>query len=371
MGAEVSKDTVRCWETYAAAHFIPFFETGEALCSEARLADYMRYRLTRVKRTTLKKELSALNRLFDWMLEQKLLGTKPAIPRIPRRATGTAHPKGKRETVTLTPEEMDAIVAQLPERCAIFPKFDGRHTLRKAALAAGLEPERASKVSAYDLRHSLATELTERSGNLVGVGYLLGHKHITTTNHYVHARRKAAESVLSGHRLGHQGVGRLGPPSSGVAQVLETKGCGREDSNLHGYYPTRSLADVAEEKAHEFKGASRSGTPENALGRSHFSPVVKNRARDLLCAVVDGGDVSVARIRDFARAVIDTPAFHTAQEILRGGSPEFAVRKALELASMVLGADDHAAGGVGAGSGTITSGARGENNTNSRSGSCQ
>ena len=25
MGAEVSKDTVRCWETYAAAHFIPFF----------------------------------------------------------------------------------------------------------------------------------------------------------------------------------------------------------------------------------------------------------------------------------------------------------------------------------------------------------
>jgi integrase len=277
MGAEVSKDTVRCWETYAAAHFIPFFETGEALCSEARLADYMRYRLTRVKRTTLKKELSALNRLFDWMLEQKLLGIKPGLPRIPRRATGTAHPKGKRETVTLTPEEMDAIVAQLPERSklgdpmrayyqvmretglrpstlhrlkapddyqpgalyltireeadkarygrelplsararaaldsacpdqgAIFPKFDGRHTLRKAALTAGLDPERASKVSAYDLRHSLATELTERSGNLVGVGYLLGHKHITTTNHYVHARRRAAESVLSGHRLGHQG----------------------------------------------------------------------------------------------------------------------------------------------------------------------
>ncbi len=57
-----------------------------------------------------------MNRLFDWMLEQKLLGTKPAIPRIPRRATGTAHPKGKRETVTLIPDKMDAIVAQLPER---------------------------------------------------------------------------------------------------------------------------------------------------------------------------------------------------------------------------------------------------------------
>ena len=114
MVAEVSKDAVRCWEAYAAAHFMPFFEIGEELCSETRLADYTRYRLTRVKRTTLRKELSALYRLFDWMLQQELLGTKPAIPRIPRRASGTAHPKGKRETVTPTREEMDAIVVQLP-----------------------------------------------------------------------------------------------------------------------------------------------------------------------------------------------------------------------------------------------------------------
>lgn len=53
----------------------------------------------------------------------------------------------------------------------------------------GIDAERASKFSVYDFRQSLATELTERSGNLFGVGYLLGHKHVTTTNHYVHARR--------------------------------------------------------------------------------------------------------------------------------------------------------------------------------------
>ena len=313
MASEVSADTARCWETYASAHFIPFFETAEELCSDARLGDYMRNRLTKVKRTTLKKELSALNRLFDWMVEQRLLDTKPNLPRIPKRATGTPHPQGKRETVTLTPKEMDAIVAQLPERSkrgypmrayyqvmretglrpstlhrlrapddyrpgapfltiredadkarygrelplsdraraaldsacpkggTIFPKFDGRHTLRKAALAAGLNPERASKFSAYDLRHSLATELTERSGNLVGVGYLLGHKHVTTTNHYVHARRRAAESVLSGHRLGHGGNDQPGEASSDVGQVPEMIGCGREDSNLHECYLTRSL----------------------------------------------------------------------------------------------------------------------------------
>ena len=71
-----------------------------------------------------------------------------------------------------------------------------------AALAAGLEPDRASKVKPYDFRHSVATELTERSGNLLGVGYLLGHRHATTTNQYVHARRRAAESVLLGQNLG-------------------------------------------------------------------------------------------------------------------------------------------------------------------------
>ncbi|MGB5368431.1 MAG: hypothetical protein WBN14_19375 [Polyangiales bacterium] len=69
---------------------------------------------------------------------------------------------------------------------------------------------------------------------------------------------------------------------------------------------------------------------------------MKNRARDLLRAVVDGGDVSVARIRDFARAVIETPAFQVAQDILRDASPELSVRKALQLALMVLSADDGA-----------------------------
>ena len=84
--------------------------------------------------------------------------------------------------------------------------------------------------------------------------------------------------------------------------------------------------------------------------------MVKNRARDLLRTVVDGGDVPVARIRDFARAVIETPAFQVAQEILQGGSPEFAVRKALELASMVLRADDGAAVTVVGGRGIIAPG---------------
>jgi hypothetical protein len=138
--------------------------------------------------------------------------------------------------------------------------------------------------------------------------------------------------------------------------VRGIKGCGREDSNLHEYYLTRSLDDLADQKANEFTGASRSGTPENTLGRPHFSPVVKNRARDMLRAVADGGDMPIARVHDFARAVVEAPSFRVAQEVLQGGSPEFAVRKALELASMVLRADDGAAVSVVGGRGIIAPG---------------
>ena len=120
------------------------------------------------------------------------------------------------------------------------------------------------------------------------------------------------------------------------AKRLQRTRCGREDSNLHECYLTRSLADVAEEKAHEFKGASRSGTSQNTLERSHFSPVVKNRARDLLRAVADGGDVPIAQVHDLARAVIEAPPFQIAQEVLQDASDEFALRRALELASLVL-----------------------------------
>lgn len=79
------------------------------------------------------------------------------------------------------------------------------------------------------------------------------------------------------------------------------------------------------------------GTDKNGAGyHIGLLPVVKNRARDLVRAVAGGGDVSVARIRDFARAVIETPEFQVAQETLQDASPELSVRKALQLASMVL-----------------------------------
>jgi hypothetical protein len=94
---------------------------------------------------------------------------------------------------------------------------------------AGLEPDRASNVKPYDFRHSVATELTERSGNLLGVGYLLGHRHATTTNQYVHARRRAAESVLLGQIESGFEVGK----NAARANSLKSLQCEEQDSNLH------------------------------------------------------------------------------------------------------------------------------------------
>jgi hypothetical protein len=96
-----------------------------------------------------------------------------------------------------------------------------------------LEPDRASKVKPYDFRHSVATELTESSGNLLGVGYLLGHRHATTTNQYVHARRRAAESVLLGPNLGQIESGFEVAKNAARANSLKSLQCEGQDSNLH------------------------------------------------------------------------------------------------------------------------------------------
>ncbi len=303
--SEVSPETLRTWELYAGAHFIPHFETSDRLCSEACLRDYMRKRLQEVKARTVQKELSSLRRLLTWMAERGLVQEAPAFPKLPRRATGTAHPSGRRKRIDLSPKEMDAIVCALPARtrdgqplrayfevmretglrpgtlqrlhapddyrpgsqflriraeadkaryarelplsdrarevldevCPVegifFPKFAWRYPLRTAALAAGLEADRASNIKPYDFRHSVATELTERSGNLLGVGYLLGHRHATTTNQYVHARRSAAEAVLLGQHLGQIDGEREGHWNTAAANPPQSLQCEGQDSNLH------------------------------------------------------------------------------------------------------------------------------------------
>lgn len=87
------------------------------------------------------------------------------------------------------------------ERCApadgglVFGAHDYRNHI-KAAAAAVLDAERAKDFSGYDFRHARTTDSINKSGSMLGVAFLVGHKNLTTTNHYAHpAERHAQEAV--------------------------------------------------------------------------------------------------------------------------------------------------------------------------------
>lgn len=87
-----------------------------------------------------------------------------------------------------------ALDSVCPDAGYLFPRApsgkapDYRETLRRAAHAAGLEADRAGRISAYDFRHGRTTDLASETNDLLGTAYLVGHKNVTTTNKYVHAR---------------------------------------------------------------------------------------------------------------------------------------------------------------------------------------
>jgi len=299
------------FETYAR-HFLRFFRTTGRICDEVAIEQYKEHRLGQVQATTVRGELSALRRLHRWMKKRKLLSVLPEVPKVPKRATGTAHKLGKRKVIKLSPAEMDAIIAHLPEltrkgypvrdfvtfvretslrpstifglqapcdyepgapllrirdendkarfgrdvpitdraRAAIearfpcdgtiFPEFDCRDALRRAGRAAGISAHRASRLSIYDFRHGRGTEWGT-TGNLIGIAYLMGHKHVTTTKEYLHSNLEEAQSVLFRTSFFTSPAEAAPTTAELIAQAAEMIGCGREDSNLHGYYPTRSL----------------------------------------------------------------------------------------------------------------------------------
>jgi integrase len=89
-------------------------------------------------------------------------------------------------------------------------------SVKKAALVLVDEVPRAREVAPYDLRHALGTHALEASGNLLGVGYLLGHLQTTTTNKYAHPTRRAADAVMAAFRPPVSGevLGEASQPSA-------------------------------------------------------------------------------------------------------------------------------------------------------------
>ncbi len=95
----------------------------------------------------------------------------------------------------LTPAAVKALTSAAPQKGIIFGEYDARVSWRKAALKV-LDPDRAERVTPYDLRRARLTHWAEQSTNLPGIQYLAGHSSIATTARYVKASKRAALEVL-------------------------------------------------------------------------------------------------------------------------------------------------------------------------------
>ena len=98
--------------------------------------------------------------------------------------------------VPLSARARAALDSVCPDEGPIFPRGHFRHALLVAAKAAGLNEERSKHLSYHDFRHAALTHMASDSTDLVGMAFLAGHKHITTTAQYVHSHLKAAERAL-------------------------------------------------------------------------------------------------------------------------------------------------------------------------------
>lgn len=103
----------------------------------------------------------------------------------------------------LTARARRALDAVCPDIGLVFGTVRYEYALRKAAVAA--EIAGAEHLSDHDFRHARLTYWGERTDNLLGLQFLAGHKHATTTATYMHAGRKAADEVLrKGRRSGRR-----------------------------------------------------------------------------------------------------------------------------------------------------------------------
>jgi integrase len=99
--------------------------------------------------------------------------------------------------VPLTPAAVAALASVEPKADGrMFSGDDRRGALRSAARRAGLPEHIASRVHPYDLRHARTTEWVNATNQPLGVGYLVGHKQVTTTNRYSHADKRQGEEVI-------------------------------------------------------------------------------------------------------------------------------------------------------------------------------
>lgn len=258
---EVDPLTLETYERYLMTLYLPAFPSVADITTP-NAETFARGRLAKVQRTTVLKELSGLRGLARWAFgddaphikspPRKAVGeivydrkTTETDPKTVRRVLGAIKgrdhareyfvtmyetslrpatlyelrtpdhykPGGAVLRITnamdkarfgrelpLTPRARAALTAAARDvrdgGGLIFGKHDHREALERACAAVG-----APRMTPYDFRHAFGTHAVERSGNLPGVAWLMGHRNTGTTSaRYVHPSKRAAMAVLKGAR---------------------------------------------------------------------------------------------------------------------------------------------------------------------------
>jgi site-specific recombinase XerD len=180
-------------EGYYKANLLPFFGSFERF-TEASYGDYMRERIQRVTRTTLRKELSALRQFRSWCAER---GVKlPEIPSLPKYGHDGVRAKNARKQVAtiLTEREIKQILLAMPERSRRTGNFVRPFFI--AYWETGLRPTSLLKLEA-------GVNYTKGSKSLF-LGNSQDKAHFGRTIPLTDAARKALDRVVP-----KSGVGKL------------------------------------------------------------------------------------------------------------------------------------------------------------------
>lgn len=141
-----------------AGHFEDFAELGtdartplQRLTDDTGPTEYVKHRLRKVLRRTVSKEISSLNRFYQWCLDRELIADTPRRPKWPKKNVGVRAGKQRAASVFVTHEEMLKIIAAMPE-------WSGRGGARNVpardiatfSYATGLRPSTIAKLSVPD-----------------------------------------------------------------------------------------------------------------------------------------------------------------------------------------------------------------------------
>ena len=189
--------------------------------------------------------------------------------------------------------------------------------------------------------------------DLTAIGHIAGHKNATTTALYVHNSETAARRAVA---LRAEILGTDLDTGAGQAAEMHPLVRPKFSESFGGPSWTRTRSQWIKNAAPANSKRSSSNDSEGDIGSREapkrpettlFGHGVQheNRAKPmsdvhwaaagLLHRVADGEEITIEVLRDFAELVLCSELVVGARAVL-DGPPEFAVRRALELASVVL-----------------------------------